>query len=129
MSAAAERLSKKTKQTIAGVTDPIQKGHSTIKKVLKALFYGRVGITLILLIWVSFISYRLVRSNTIEEDTIQEDTDKYFYLHRVWFGEESVLMIIFNMWYYSFILLILYPIIGWLSDVLKLYLAGGRLLG
>jgi len=124
----AERLVTKTQQQLSAIPDTVGRIQGTLSSILKALFYGRLGISALLLSWVIFISYKLTKQSEEEEES-EEGRDRYFYLHRVWFGEESILMILFNMWYYSVILLMLTPIISWLADILKLYLAGGRLLG
>lgn len=126
----ALQLFNQTKQrmNMNAVKDPIRKVQGTVRVVLKGLFYGRVSITLFILGWIGFIIYKL---RPRQEDTSEDAVGRarYFDMHRVFFGDQSVLMILFSMWYYSFILILVAPIIKWVTDVLKLYIAGGQFLG
>jgi len=126
----ALQLFNQTKQqmNLDSIKDPMRKAQSTAQMVLKGLFYGRVGISLIIIGWLTYVLYKL---KPTEQDTPEGTASRarYYDMHRVFFGDQSVVMILFSMWYYSFILILLSPVLKWVADVLKLYLAGGRLLG
>ena len=93
---------------------------NSLKKFLKYVMMGRTGLSIFLIVWLVVFSILFARpSESKEED---ETRQKYFYLHRVWFGEESIIMILFKMWYYTLILLMLNPILRELVIFLKLRL-------
>jgi hypothetical protein len=50
----------------------------------------------------------------------EENHVRYFNLHRVWFGEESIVMILFKLWYYAALLWMLSPILKELVVFLKM---------
>lgn len=97
----------------------------SVKKSLKYFSVARIILTLFLLIWVIIISFLLIRENKKDVDggfggfgggdSDSGDSDdkrlRYFNLHRVWFGEESVILILFKMWYYAIIIWMISPMI------------------
>lgn len=125
MATKAKRLLNKTQEALDAPKTLFDNVKEVTRNLLGALFYARILISVLLLGWVIYITYKLSQE---EEGVEKEETRaKYFYMHRVWFGEESIALILFNLWYYSFIFLLITPVISWFSDILKLYLTGLQL--
>lgn len=90
-----------------------------LSRTLKIIAYGRTGITFILVAWLITVSIWIMKKN----DTNDKEHQRYFNLHRVWFGEESIILILWKMWYYTLLLISLSPLIRELVTFIKLRLA------
>lgn len=87
---------------------PIETLQRYVQAPLKRLFYARIAISIFMLGWLGYITYKLSRAD--KEDPDGNGT-KYFYLHRVWFGETSIIATLFQMWWTTLLLFMLSPIL------------------
>lgn len=94
--------------------------------VVSRLMQIRVIATVFIVGWLLMISHLLTRA---DKGKRPEDRDRYFALHRVWFGDSSVVQTLFNMWYYTILLLIVSPLVGWIAKVSQLYFASQVIIG
>lgn len=98
-----------------------------IKIAFSRLRWIRLIITIFLVGWLGFFTYLMMRSYqdqgffdsnqpstskaaTSDTDSSLEDT-KYFYLHRIWFGDYSIVLILFQVWYMTIMLFLLGPLV------------------
>lgn len=96
-----------------------------LKTAFSRLRWIRLAITIFMVGWLGFFTYLMLRSYqdqglfeqtskpqpaTSDTDNSLEDT-KYFYLHRIWFGDDSIVMILFQVWYMTIMLFLLGPLI------------------
>lgn len=94
--------------------------------IVSRLMQLRVIVTVLLVGWLLVISHLLVRA---DKEGREDDRNRYFSLHRVWFGDSSVVQTLFNMWYYTILLLLVSPLVGWLAKVTQLYFASQVIIG
>jgi hypothetical protein len=59
---------------------------------------------------------------TLNNFLINDDKnyDRYYNLHRVWFGDTSIVMIVFNLWFWVVIFWLMGPILREIGMILKL---------
>lgn len=76
-----------------------------VKKVLGLIMQFRILITVGILVWGVFISKKIV-DNSSEP---RVDYVKYYNLHKIWFGEESLLVVLFKLWIYKLLLSLVIP--------------------
>ena len=118
----ADNLLQYTKQNMKRMERSPLNVFGSAKKFIKYMLAGRLGVTLFLLVWIVCISILMVGQKKQGDDYIvrdDQDYARYFNLHRVWFGEESVLLMLFKLWYYSAILWLLSPVLRQLAIFLK----------
>lgn len=91
----------------------------SFKEILRYIMAGRIGLTIFIIIWTVVISILIVRNNTDKTDESDNPSNpsnpnvnyiRYFNLHKVLFGDESVLLILFKLWYYVLFLWVAGPI-------------------
>jgi heme/copper-type cytochrome/quinol oxidase subunit 2 len=104
-------MDKNTSEIIHYIYKEYDEPWTIVKKSLKRLTILRIAITLFIVVWVLVMSYYLTRNYDEDDKEQGERRAKYFYLHRVWFGEESTVMIIFKMWIWAVILMLLAPLL------------------
>lgn len=89
-----------------------------IKTIFSRVKLIRAILTFVLLAWLvvftilslqlKFSAADLASPNTIPEDS---NAAKYFYIHRIWFGEESIVMMLFKVWYFTALMFLVGPLI------------------
>jgi len=91
---------------------------NTVDRVLTYSWWGRIVITVVMLAWMGALSYLIA---TPKKDSENGDVQRarYYNLHRIWFGDQSALMILVTLWYYTIILMILGPIIKEIGLAIK----------
>ena len=59
---------------------------------------------------------------TLNNFIINDDKnyDRYYNLHRVWFGDTSIVMVVFNLWFWVVIFWLMGPILREIGMILKL---------
>lgn len=104
-------LKKSTEGIIAG-----------LQRTIQYLMGGRMLITIILCAWLITLSYLITRKSDTQnpDDKTDPSRMRYYNLHRVWFGDQSPLLILLKLWYYTFVLILLAPVIRELITFLKL---------
>jgi hypothetical protein len=114
-------MSKNVKKMIQNIKEEYSEPWNYVQKNLKRIMTLRVIVTLAIITWAIVLSYHLMRKPT-EQEQIEERGEhraKYFYMHRVWFGEESLVMIIFKIWVWVIILMLLSPLLRQLIIFLR----------
>lgn len=107
-----------------------------INRFLRYIMLGRFGVTIFLIGWLVLITVLILREKPNEQTDEQlyaqpyvqtyvpqqnsQAHAKYFNLHRVWFGEQSIIMIIFKIWYYALIVWMMTPLMRELVVFAKL---------
>jgi len=117
MNTNAQKLFNTAKLNMQKAQDAPTKILNSVERFMKYIMAGRIGLSIFLVGWTVMISYFLMRPRDTEEDR-----RRYYDLHRSWFGDESVFMIIFKMWYYTLILFAAGPILRELVMFFKLRL-------
>jgi hypothetical protein len=86
----------------------------SIQRILRYMMLGRVGITFMIIGWTVLVSVMILwnPADNVDKPFDVKDANyiKYFNLHRLWFGEESVLLLLMNIWKYTLLLLLLKPV-------------------
>lgn len=87
-------------------------------KIFNRIRIIRAIITLFLLAWLTVFTILTLRfkfsktdiqpSKEQEPQFSDENAIKYFYLHRIWFGENSIVLILFQVWYLTAILFLIF---------------------
>lgn len=72
--------------------------YDSVKKVLNHLRMFRLAVTAFIVGWCVFALYKILFPTNEEMNNGREF--QYFNAHRVLFGDESVLMILFKLWYF-----------------------------
>ena len=85
---------------------------SSIQNVMTIMMRFRIVVTVVIIAWGIFMSQKIVR-----QDLDQNSMWKYFNFHRVWFGEESIVMILFSLWFKVFLIIIFLPLIQELINI------------
>jgi len=93
----------------------LERSQEILQNALTTVFYTRIGITLLILAWTITLSIMIA-----SRDLTPDDTERYFYLHRLWFGEESSLRILWDLWFYTLVFFSLQPVI---REILRYVLA------
>lgn len=77
------------------------------KEILGLLMKFKILITLAILAWGIFISKKVIDNASDSRPSV--DYLKYYNLHRIWFGEESLIVILFKMWISYLLLTVITP--------------------
>lgn len=93
---------------------------SELTQFIGKIMFLRVLLTLLITAWLAFITYNILYTKSDDEDYSRYRT-KYFELHRVYFGDEAPLRILFNMWFYVVLLFLLAPLIQKMKAPLLAY--------
>jgi hypothetical protein len=88
-----------------------------VSRVLTSFSYLRITITTFLLAWLLVNTYFLLFKR--EEDDIEPV--RIYYMHQLWFGDQSIVQILSNIWYYVILLLAFGPYFGQLVKFIKVY--------
>ena len=72
------------------------------------MFYMRIIFTILILGWIIMI-LRCMFKTYDNEEIKRKKIERCFYAHRTLFGDDSVVMLLFRIWYISIVLLILFP--------------------
>ena len=98
-----------------------------IKSIFTRVRIIRAVITFVLLAWLVVFTILTLRLQFSEKDIEQNFTTdssgsvptitdpeatKYFYLHRIWFGDSSIVLILFQVWYFTAIMFLLGPLVN-----------------
>ena len=92
----------------------ISDSKTTIMQVLKNVRIIKFGVTAFLLAWLAYFSYQILKP-----DDENVDKSNWFNLHRIWFGDESIVFILFKIWYMVIVFLAISPIIGEIINLLQ----------
>jgi hypothetical protein len=98
---------------------------SKIQTALTQMRYGKIAITIFLLVWAVTMSILIYResnppsspsayhSSSASASSSGESggNSTYYQMHQVWFGNESIMMIVVRLWIYTMILLLFLPAI------------------
>jgi hypothetical protein len=95
----------------------VTQSKNTILQVLKNVRWIRLGITGFLLAWLGFFTYQILKPNIDEKRN--ENEARWFQLHRIWFGDESIVFILFRVWYLVLVFMAISPIIGEVIELLR----------
>jgi len=98
---------------------------NVLKRIVSYIMAARTTITVVMCAWLITISYFIIRKTDPADtyDANDPSRTRYYNLHRVWFGDDSSLLILFKIWYYTFIFIMLGPILRELFVFTKLILA------
>jgi len=111
---------------------------NNITFVLRRLFYFKAVVTILIIIWLIFASimiatpvnnnnnYNYNKNNENAWDKFKnfivvddKNYTRYFNLHRVWFGDQSIVELLIKTWYSAIALWIGRPVIRYLINKLK----------
>jgi hypothetical protein len=87
-----------------------------IKSTTRRITWGGIIVSLFLFTWVLVFTFLLLKPGKDVDDRAHQ---KYFATHRLWFGEESIILIIWNIWYYALLLIVLGPILMGAGPLVK----------
>jgi len=127
----ARDILQSAKRNMTTIKDAPFQVWGTLKGILRYLFVGKTLVTLFLIAWLLGISFLIIytspdKTRPLTDDLIQTgdyyNHVRFFNLHRVWFGEESIVIIIIKLWFYTAILWLLGPILRELAVLFKLRL-------
>lgn len=82
----------------------------------------RIVLSIFVISWVVAISMCIMKQPKLDTST---DHERYYYLHRVMFGDESPLGLLLRAWIFVFILYLVTPFVGKLLILLKAYTVVG----
>lgn len=99
-------------------TEFIQKSRESIENTVSSMAYGRFFITILLIGWLGTMTYLIMKKDEVKSD--DPEYNRYYLLHRTWFGEESIVMILWKVWYYTLLLLTLSPLVRELVSFMRL---------
>jgi len=125
MNTTADTILNLTKQRMQAASNVQLNIFGSVKRIYKRIMMGRIGLTVFLIVWAIVMSVLIARKpdgeKNIEDSinykrkTINEaydrDYDRYYTLHRIWFGDESVLMILFKIWFWVTVAWMVGPIL------------------
>lgn len=99
----------------------LQKGGSSFINTLKyartMMTVGRVMLTTLILGWLIFLTYYLMRP--VQTEIEEERKQAYYNVHRAWFGDQSIVFSLFQIWYYTLLFALIAPIFGELFFALR----------
>lgn len=81
-----------------------------LKTARKAMTMMRIGFTSFLLAWLVLVLRCIFRGDYPTEEIKRNRTEQCFYAHRTLFGDESILYILFRVWYITILVMIMVPI-------------------
>jgi hypothetical protein len=120
--------------------------HNSFMRAIKYIYYGRIGLTFFLVGWLLVMSYLILyqrfpyrqRGQTLyglqaqdaqkkpqDQDvnvsiqTMPISSSRFYELHRVWFGDESILWILVKIWYLAILFMMVAPLIKQALTALK----------
>jgi len=85
---------------------------NSILKINSVMKIARLVVTIVLLSWLISISICILKQKRVNTDASPQelpDHNRYFNLHRVWFGDEAPIFVLFRIWYYVFIFMVISP--------------------
>lgn len=78
----------------------------------------RIVMTIFLVSWLAVMSYMFMikyaekrSDNSDVEAHKKHRTDRLYYLHRVWFGDDSIVYMLVKVWYMAVIIMLLTPVL------------------
>ena len=107
-----------TQQTDFNAGDFLKQSRKSIENTITSMSYGRIVITFILIGWLITFTYLIMKKDEIKPD--DSEYQRWFMLHRTWFGDESIVMILWKVWYYTLLLLTLSPLIREIVSFMRL---------
>lgn len=116
------KTNKDVKQFVRDTTDEVV---DTLFFVVKQVSQLRIIATLFLLGWLIAMTYLLMRPAKNAEDAASRD--RYFALHRVWFGDTSIVGMIYSIWYFTILLLVVVNVSGLTAKLSRAYFASRAL--
>jgi predicted secreted protein len=103
---------RKDIQVADDVTELKDEIEVTMKSSLGRLKIIRLVLTFAIITWLVVFTVMTSLEDESEDDEETKKThDKYFAMHRIWFGDDSLIAILFGIWYKTMIIIILAPII------------------
>lgn len=93
---------------------------ASVRKLLKLILIGRIVITVLLIAWTLGISAMMVWKPLLEEEmdsttgrliSDRNNYFRYYNLHKLWFGDEAVVMVLIRLWLYVLGMWLLEPIL------------------
>jgi len=81
----------------------------SLKQSFGILVNIKVIITTLIITWGIFMSTYIIRQSA-DDDESMNTSWKYYNFHRVWFGDESLLIILFNIWFKTLLIAMFIPI-------------------
>jgi hypothetical protein len=114
-----------------------------MQDVLDNLFLSRSLLTVFIIGWLLFFTFKIYSSPSRTSSAIARrfpdfpdsnvkgpekspekgndptDIERLYYIHRVWFGDESIVFALFNIWYYTLFLMIMGPLVRVVVNYMK----------
>lgn len=87
------------------------------KQALTMLNTGRLALSIMLILWLAVMTFYIRYRNDPEDP---EAHQRYFAIHRVWFGEQSIVMILWRMWYTVLVIGMVSPLVKEILFLLQL---------
>lgn len=94
----------------------------SIQSIFTRIQVIRAIITFVLIAWLVVFTILTLRIQFSPEDIEQSSTPgstptdpesmKYFNLHRIWFGDSSIVLILFQVWYLTALMLVFGKLVG-----------------
>ena len=96
----------------------VSKGKKSLLGVLSNIRTIKLSITLFLVGWLAYMTWKIISPPTSQQDI--ENKDRWYYVHRVWFGDESIVFMLFKIWYMVLVFLAISPMVGEAIDLMRL---------
>jgi MFS-type transporter involved in bile tolerance (Atg22 family) len=96
----------------------VSKSKASLMSVVNNIRTIKIGITVFLIGWLGYLTYRILKPSVTNFD--EQNKERWYEVHRVWFGDESIIFMLFKIWYMVLIFMALSPVLGEIIDLIRL---------
>jgi len=105
------------RRAVQPVVDYKQQFVDNLVYIRRTMSNVRMIFTIFIISWVIAVAICLMKQD--EQSDNEQQNSRYYYLHRIFFGDESPLFMLFRMWIYAFVFYLLTPLFGEILIVLR----------
>jgi steroid 5-alpha reductase family enzyme len=97
-----QNIINSTNRKMASKSAPILESMYGVKRNYRAIQWT---ITISVMVWVGWMTWMMVR-----KDIDEKESNRYYQLHKVWFGHTPVLFIFFQIWIFTILFYLVLPV-------------------